>query len=229
MTASLLEKRALAVERGLVPTSVSPSLIEEWTYQTNALEGSALTLADTAAVLAGRTVAGRTLRDHLEAANHADAIRRVQEAARAGEALNEELILSIHRVAQRYIDTDDIPGATTSRSTALPRRQDLGSVADEFAKLAAEYTARLGDGRDIARACWLHCEILRIHPFATGNGRTARLLLNFELLRTGWPPAIIRTEDCGRYYEALDAAHSAKDLAPIQALVEDRLADALGK
>ena len=51
----------------------------------------------------------------------------------------------------------------------------------------------------IVKACYLHGEFVKIHPFVDGNGRTARLLLNFELIKNGYPPVIIKNEDRVEY------------------------------
>ncbi|MBM7624258.1 Fic family protein [Sporohalobacter salinus] len=57
----------------------------------------------------------------------------------------------------------------------------------------------------------MHTDLVKIHPFIDGNGRTARLLLNFELMKNGYPPVIIRNEDRVSYYESLDKAHTTGD------------------
>ena len=51
-------------------------------------------------------------------------------------------------------------------------------------------------------------QFVKIHPFIDGNGRTARLLLNFELMKNGYPPIIIKNEERARYYDVLDLAHT---------------------
>jgi Fic family protein len=58
----------------------------------------------------------------------------------------------------------------------------------------------------VERAAMLHTDFVKIHPFIDGNGRTARLLLNFELMKEGYPPIVIKKEERLRYYNALDAS-----------------------
>ena len=53
-------------------------------------------------------------------------------------------------------------------------------------------------------AALLHAEFVKIHPFIDGNGRTARLLMNFEVMKNGYPPIIIKNEERHKYYDALD-------------------------
>jgi Fic family protein len=71
----------------------------------------------------------------------------------------------------------------------------------------------------IERAAELHTRFVKIHPFVDGNGRTGRLLLNFELLKMGYPPAIIRKEDRLAYYDALDIACVSGGFSEITSLV----------
>lgn len=67
----------------------------------------------------------------------------------------------------------------------------------------------------------LHGEFVKIHPFIDGNGRTARLLLNFELMMHGYAPVIFKNEDRANYYEVLDIAHTTMDYEPFIKLVSE--------
>jgi Fic family protein len=72
-----------------------------------------------------------------------------------------------------------------------------------------------------------HFRLTAIHPFADGNGRTARLLMNLVLLRAGYPPVAIRPEDRAAYLAALETGSTAEDLAPYRALMSRRLVQTL--
>jgi Fic family protein len=61
------------------------------------------------------------------------------------------------------------------------------------------------------RAASVHSDFVKIHPFIDGNGRTARLLLNFELMKSGYPPIVIEKEVRAEYYSVLDEAHTTGD------------------
>ncbi len=71
----------------------------------------------------------------------------------------------------------------------------------------------------VARGAMLHAIFVGIHPFIDGNGRTARLLLNLELMKEGFPPVIIKVENRLEYYEALDKAHTSEDYSDFIRLV----------
>jgi Fic family protein len=75
---------------------------------------------------------------------------------------------------------------------------------------AAWLTGEAQNLSPVERAALAHFRLVDIHPFADGNGRTARLLMNLILLRAGYPPAIVRQEDRLAYYEALDQAHAGE-------------------
>ncbi len=66
----------------------------------------------------------------------------------------------------------------------------------------------------IERASRVHSDFVKIHPFIDGNGRTSRLLMNLELLKAGFPAAVIQVEQRLAYYEALDLAHCSGEHSP---------------
>jgi Fic family protein len=71
----------------------------------------------------------------------------------------------------------------------------------------------------IERACRVHVDFVGIHPFVDGNGRTSRLLMNFELMKSGFPPVILKVENRLAYYTALDNAHTLGNYKPFIELV----------
>jgi Fic family protein len=93
----------------------------------------------------------------------------------------------------------------------------------EEMKLLIEWHEQAGQMHVVERASELHTRFVKIQPFIDGNGRTGRLLLNFELMKAGYPPAIIRKEDRLAYYDSLDDACSNGDFSgriqPVDAIV----------
>src|SRR5690554_3470442 len=75
----------------------------QWTYHSNAIEGNTLSLKETKVVLEGITVGGKTLREHLEAINHRDAILFAEELAAEDKALDEWAIKSLHQLVLKGI------------------------------------------------------------------------------------------------------------------------------
>ena len=188
--------------------SLRESLILEWTYNSNAINGNTLTLADTKVVLDGIAVGGKRLREHFEVLNHRDAILDVEERVGSNEALSESQIRHIHGRLLKAIDDEQagqyrresvtIAGASTSPP-------DFSELPAQMAALIAWYSNESGL-HPIVRAAQLLARFESVHPFAEGNGTTGRLLLNLELMKAGYPPAVIRREDGAAYRESLDSA-----------------------
>ncbi|WP_298286271.1 Fic family protein [Acidocella sp.] len=205
------EKATLDAARPL-PANTIASLREkltlEWTYHSNAIEGNTLTLRETKVVLEGITVGGKTLREHFEATNHRDAILYVEEIVAKQESLSEWQIKNIHNLVLKGINSEEAGRyrhenvAIAGASTTPP---DFLHLGEEMQQLIAWYETA-GDTHPVERAAELHTRFVKIHPFVDGNGRSGRLLLNFELMKAGYPPAVIRKEDRVAYYDALDEA-----------------------
>lgn len=184
----------------------------EWTYHSNAIEGSTLTLRETEVVLhQGITVGGKTLREHLEAINHKDAIDFVEALANGAEPLTEHNLRQIHALVLKGID-DEEAGRYRLGQVRISGSEYVPPDALSVPALMQEFMSWLnGDGQKLStieRAALTHFQLVHIHPFADGNGRTARLLMNLLLMRDGYPPAVIRREDRLAYYDALDQAHT---------------------
>lgn len=94
------------------------------------------------------------------------------------------------------------------------------NVPYEMQKMIEKYQI-WKDLHPVVRACFLHGEFVKIHPFIDGNGRTARLLLNFELIQSGYPPVVIKTENRADYYDALDKAHTTNDYTDFIKIIVD--------
>ena len=73
----------------------------------------------------------------------------------------------------------------------------------------------------IVKATLLHGELVKIHPFIDGNGRTARLLMNLSLMSNGYNPVVIKKDDRLEYYEALDKAHTTGDYTDFIKIVNE--------
>ena len=97
-------------------------------------------------------------------------------------------------------------------------------VPEQMAALMRWYETQAPSLHPVERAARLHVEFVKIHPFVDGNGRSARLLLNLELLKAGFPAIVLPVEKRLRYYEALDKAHVDGDVGEFLALVAECIA-----
>lgn len=211
---SIDEKRAILDRKKPFPIhtlkSLREKLLVEWTYHSNAIEGNTLTLSETKVVLEGITIGGKTLREHLEVINHKDAIHYIEEVIGKNEILSEWQIKNIHSLVLKGIMPGNA-GVYRQENVFISGVEhippDFVHVPEQMGKLM-EWYAREGQTLHVVeRAAILHSEFVKIHPFVNGNGRTARLLLNFELMKHGYVPIIIKKEQRVEYYNALDHSH----------------------
>ncbi|ENA27135.1 hypothetical protein HMPREF1487_09348 [Pseudomonas sp. HPB0071] len=203
--------------------SLRAKLALDWTYHSNAIEGNTLTLRETKVVLEGITVGGKSIVEHLEAINHSEAIHYIEDIVANQEPLSEWQIRNIHSVVLKGIDQEHagvyrqenvvISGASTIPPDHLQLRDAMADLIDWYQSST--------DLHPVERAAQLHTRFVKIHPFVDGNGRTARLLLNFELMRNGITPAIINEKERATYYEALDEACVTGDFTLITVLSAD--------
>lgn len=186
----------------------------KYTYDSNRIEGNTLTLQETAMVtLHGATIGGKPFKDHLEAINHRDALKRVREMVEAGEDFTERNLLDIHSMILSGIDRDNagryrnirIRVGGTDHIFPNPMK-----IPELIATLFADYEASKDVEHPVTLAARMHAGLGNIHPFVDGNGRTARLWMNYLLLRGGYVVANISGDKSqrGQYYSALEATHS---------------------
>lgn len=194
--------------------------LEDWfkielTYTSNAIEGNTLSRAETALVVEkGLTVEGKTLDEHLEAINHAQAYKLITSLANLKRKdVTEHYILEIHRLILQKIDDVNAGRYRTvavriaGSRAIMPNPVKVPHLMDEFIVWLTK--AR---GNELVIAADAHFRLVSIHPFVDGNGRTARLLMNLLLMQAGFPPAIIRKEDRKRYIDSIETGQLGKSL-----------------
>lgn len=191
--------------------SLRERLILEWTFNSNAMEGNTLTIGEMKVVLEGVTVGGKSVREHLEVINHRDAVLFLEELISKKEPLSEWNIKNIHQLILKNIDNENAgryreENARISGAEHKPPEPFL--VPEQMQRLVAVYNGEWRKLHPVERVALLHGEFDRIHPFTDANGKTARLLMNFELMKNGYPPAVIQEQMRSKYRDALDLAHT---------------------
>lgn len=202
--------------------------LDEWfrvelTYTSNAIEGNTLTRRETAIVIEkGLTVGGKSLKEHLEATNHAKALDYLQElVSKKARKLRERDLLCIYEMVLAGIDDSNagryrnIAVRISGSSVVLPNYRKVPALMEEF----AAWLIGKHDLHPAALASEAHYRLVTIHPFVDGNGRTARLLMNVILMMHGFPPAIIRPRDRLAYIGALESAQLGGAKAPYERLI----------
>jgi Fic family protein len=203
-------------------------LLVRWTYHSNAIEGNTLTLQETKVALEGITVGGKTLREHLEAVNHRDAILLLEELVRKNESLTEWTIRSLHQLILKGIDDENAGRYRTinvriAGAAHLPPDQVV--VPELMERFIAWHRDEAMSLHPVERAARVHSDFVKIHPFVDGNGRTSRLLMNLELMKAGYPAAVLPVEQRLAYYEALDADHVHGNREPFLSLIAEVVRD----
>lgn len=201
--------------------SLRNSINIEWTYNSNGIEGNTLTLRETQIVLEGITVGGKTLREHLEAINHEKAIEYIEDLVKEKNPVTEWNIKNIHQLVLKEIDdknAEKYRSENVAIMGATHTPPDHLIVPELMEKLILNYQ-KWNKYHPIIKAALIHGELVKIHPFIDGNGRTSRLVMNLSLMNSGYLPVIIKKENRLEYYNALDKAHTTGDYTDFVKLV----------
>ncbi len=198
-------------------------------YSSNALEGSTLTESETKVILEdGLTIGGKSVREHMEALGHKDALTFLFKAYEQG--YSESTIKELHRLF--YLRVDQTEAGQYRREGVLITGTDyLPPKAEDLEKLMVQFGSTFKKSfHPIEHAAKAHEELVNIHPFIDGNGRTARLLMNLILLRAGFPIVTIPPIYRARYIEATRAGNKGNSkpfLDLLESCVEQSLRDYL--
>jgi Fic family protein len=210
----------------------------EYTYESNRIEGNTLTLSETSIVInEGMTVAGKTVNEHLEAINHKEAIAYLRSIVAGDEPISEwtikslnELILTnhpkYHNQRGKYRNEDVQITGTVFVPPTFIRVQEL--MEDLIKHYKQKELIKL---HPVALAADMHSELVGIHPFMDGNGRTSRLTMNFILMRAGFPIANISGEKSNKveYFDSLDQSHISSNDNPFRSFVAKHVRTSLFK
>lgn len=177
------------------------------TYHSDAIEGNTLTLQETKLVLEeGITIGGKPLKDHIEARNDAEAFDLMIKLVNSKKEISQETIQQIHEFVTKGILEN--PGQYRTGNVTITGADIKPPSFLKIVKFMDEYTQNIQKLKlhPIKKSAYIHHELVRIHPFFDGNGRVARLLTSFYLMKKGYPPIVIQKEDRKNYYKSLNKA-----------------------
>lgn len=225
-TESLLDmidrkKQELDTRRPLTEGEVErlgEQFIVEYTYNSNAIEGNTLTLRETDMVLRGLTINQKPLKDHMEAVGHKEAFEFVSDLTKNKVPMSESVIKQIHYLVLTDKRDDRgvyrrVPVRIMGAKHEPAQPYLIGPQMEQLMVKYAENTEHI-----ITKLARFHIEFEGIHPFIDGNGRTGRLLVNFELMKAGFPPIDIKFTDRMAYYNAFDEYHEKNNLSVMEKL-----------
>ena len=190
-----------------------------FTHNSTAIEGNTLTLMETKAVLEdGISVGGKSLREIYEVINHKKAYSFVKKRIAEKKELDERIVKDIHELLTENIIQGGIYRREEVRIsgagfTPPSGNEMLYQIKDFYQSL------NRSDLNDIELAAWTHAEFVRIHPFVDGNGRTSRLLMNYQLMSKGFLPVSVNKEKRVEYYNALEEYAVNGNLTPFAEFV----------
>jgi Fic family protein len=217
----------------------------DWNYHSNAIEGNKLTLGETALYLSeGLTANGKPLKDHLDLSGHDEVIGFLTSFIHRDEALTEAVIRHLHkvmlvkpykieaktsegRVTQKLIEIGEYktePNEVVTPSGAIHRYPLPQDIPAKMAELINWFRNSSQEEHPVLRAAIFHYEFTAIHPFADGNGRMARILMNLILMQAGFPPVVIKIGERDKYVSGLVHADNGDRLPFYHFIAEKALA-----
>lgn len=217
---------ALRDEVTRIAAELPPAILENYnadfditySHESTAIEGNTLSLAETKLLLEdGVSVGGKKLREIYEVVNHGRAFARVRQLVRDGRPLDETTLKDLHALLMENIMPGGAYRAHGVRIVGASHRPpDAYELREQMAFYFADMPANRERMHAVTFAAWTHAELVRIHPFADGNGRASRMAMNYQLMAGGFLPISIKAENQAAYYQALDRYAVERDLAPFE-------------
>ncbi len=212
------EKLEIIKKARPLPASLVAKLKEQFaidmTYNSNAIEGNRLTLKETYWVISeGITVKGKSLKDHLEAKNHYEAINYLYELIEHNKkaTVSEQLVRSLQQLIVSETDAKHA-GVYRDGNVYITGSKHNPPDAFEIPKMMNDLIlwvrSKVKTMHVVELATMAHHKLVFIHPFFDGNGRTARLFMNLLLMQEGYPLVVILKNDHKKYYDVLQKADS---------------------
>lgn len=201
----------------------------QYTHESNQIEGNTLSLQETMLVVEeGLTISGKSIKEHLEAINHSEAVEYLGDFIKGAVDLSRKILLDIHSIVLRSIDRKyagrirDVP----VRISGSEHKPPMPYLID---KLMEDYFLFYQRNKKILHpaimAAELHERLVSIHPFIDGNGRTSRLIMNFHLLKNGYTITSLKGDHASRleYYRSLEECQVHNRYDRFYNLILDRL------
>jgi len=210
---------------------VDEAEIPESVYNSNAIENSTLTLRETEKILLEMEVSREvSLREVFEAKNLARVMEYTRNKSQEAE-LGKDLILFLHQMLISGID-DNIAGRFRKKGEYVRVGTYIAPAPEHVERMVEsallEYFSEV-DKYFLDKIAKFHLDFETIHPFCDGNGRIGRVLMNYQLLRLGFPRIIIRDKEKKKYYQSFGDYRYGKKTKTMEKVVALALMEALHK
>lgn len=228
-----LKSRLDLLRQKLDNEQITEALRIEFLYESNRIEGNSLTLRETQLVVnEGFTINGKSLREHLEAINHKEAILFIEKIIQEKKEFSEYILKQIHALVLYGIDRENagryrqVPVMIAGSKHLPPQPYLLQPLMEDYFIFYEENREKLPT---VVLAAEMHERLVTIHPFIDGNGRTSRLVMNLILMQHGFPLAIIRGDLESRmaYYDALEKVQTVENKNAFHLFIAEKVQDSL--
>ncbi len=192
------------------------------TYNSNSIEGSALTKEETADIIfENLTLPNKDLKEHLEAKNHQLALKYLFDNIDYKFKISEDFILKLHEILMKGILNDAgryrnhavrIVGASVPTANYLKAPGLMKELIRDINKKKKD---------SIAHVSQIHSRFEKIHPFSDGNGRIGRILIHAMLLREKIAPAVISQKKKRSYYKCLKDSQLKGEYKQLEDFISD--------
>ncbi|MFA5927810.1 MAG: Fic family protein [Candidatus Margulisiibacteriota bacterium] len=203
----------------------------ESVYNSNAIENSTLTLKETETILLGMEVPrNHSLREIFEAKNLARVTEFIRKRSQENY-LGQETILLLHQMLIGGID-DNIAGRFRSAGEYVRVGSHLAPSPKHIEPMIDDALLKYNSGIEtyfVDKIARFHLDFETVHPFNDGNGRIGRVLINYQLLRLGFPAIIIRDKEKKVYYQAFNDYRDSKKTRPMEKIIALALRESLHK
>jgi len=204
-----------------------------YTFDSNLIEGNTLTLQETHLVVnEGLTISGKSMKEHLEAVNHYEAIDFIIDLAKNKEPFTERILKKIHYLILKGIDRSNsgvyrkVPVIISGAAHKPPQPYLIDKQMED---VFVFYNRNKNKIHPVLLASEMHQKIVTVHPFIDGNGRTCRLIMNLILLQHGYTIANLKGNSIARlsYYRALERIQTKNNAVDFHSLIINTTIDSL--
>lgn len=206
----LLEKQAKLIE---IQKNNSENLFDnfdkafevDYAHNSTAIEGNTLSLIETKVLLEDHiSVGNKSLREIYEVVNHNKSFAYVKKCISDNKPLDENIVKDIHSILMENILVGGVYRNVEVRITGAKHKPPAPSEMYYQIKEFFYNIKSKSDLNPIELAAWTHAEFVKIHPFVDGNGRTSRLIMNYQLMSNGFLPVSVNKEDRLEYFNYLE-------------------------
>jgi Fic family protein len=205
--------------------------VAESVYNSNAIENSTLTLKETEKILLELEVARDvSVREIFEAKNLARVVEYIREKAKV-EEVSKEVILFLHKILIETIDSS-ISGRFREKGEFVRVGTHVAPAPEHVERMVEETIREYNSDHDsylLEKVAKFHLDFETVHPFNDGNGRIGRVLINWQLIRSGFPSVIVRNKEKSDYYDSFVTYRDKKNIKPMAKIIALALMESLHK